>query len=147
MTSISDEQLQNLLDEREISRLLVVFSRCIDTKDFDAYAQLYAQDAELVTPWGSHKGREGLAEHVQNDLGGYRALHHVSTGHEITVDGDRATVRATLLATHITDDTGTQFWSVGGHYDMKLAKTNGNWRLARVAINPAWRFDTTPKEI
>ncbi len=138
----NDALLALLLDERAISRHLVRFSRCIDTKNFDEYAELYAPDGELVTPWGAHRGRDGLADHVRGDLGDYLALHHVSAGHEITVDGDRATARATLLATHVTNDTGTAFWTVGGHYDMTLARDGDGWLLTRVEIKPAWRFDT-----
>lgn len=142
MTGVSDELLALLLDERAISRLLVRFSRCIDTKNFDEYAELYALDGELITPWGSHRGRAGLADHVRGDLGGYLALHHVSAGHEITVDGDRATARATLLATHVTNEAGTAFWALGGHYDIALVRDGGGWLLTRVEIKPAWRFDT-----
>ncbi|VXC24592.1 conserved hypothetical protein [Arthrobacter sp. 9AX] len=140
-----DEKLfKLLLDEREISRLLIRFSRCIDTKNFEKYAELYAADGELRTPWGGHSGREGLAEHVRRDLGKYEGLHHVSAGHSIDVDGDTAQVRATLLATHVTNDTGTEFWSVGGHYDINLKRIDGAWKLRVVEIHPTWRFDTSP---
>lgn len=142
-----DEQLRVLMDERGISRLLIAFSRCIDTKDFDGYASLYSRDGELVTPWGGHRGRDGLADHVRYDLGHYSRLHHVSAAHDISLDGDRAEVRATLLATHVVDESGERFWSVGGHYEIQVVREDDVWRFARVEIKPAWRFDTTdPKE-
>ncbi|MGN7950347.1 nuclear transport factor 2 family protein [Microbacterium sp. 22215] len=147
MSTFTDEDIQLLVDERAISRLLITFSRCIDTKDFDGYASLFAVDGELVTPWGGgHKGRDGLAAYVGKDLGGYAALHHVSAGHDIHIDGDHATVRATLLATHVNDDTATNFWSVGGHYDLQLIRDGRGWLLTRVEIKPAWRFDTSGSE-
>jgi ketosteroid isomerase-like protein len=142
MNPIQERLLQLLLDERDISRTLIKFSRCIDMKDFEAYAGLYASDGVLRTPWGGHKGREGLADYVRKDIGDYVALHHVSTGHEIDVDGDQASVRATLLATHVTEESGSAFWSVGGHYDMKLRRVEGTWQLSLVELHPVWRFDT-----
>lgn len=144
MTTTEKKLLELLLNEREISRLLVKFSRCIDTKDFDEYARLYAVDGELRTPWGGHRGQKGLAEHVRRDLGQFEGLHHVSAGHAIDIDGDTATVRATLLATHVIDTARAEFWSVGGHYDMSLVRENGTWKFSTVEIHPAWRFDSPP---
>lgn len=146
MTTAADAQLRLLMDEREISRTLVRFARCLDTRDYDGYAQLYTEDGELVIPWGSHQGRAGLAEKVRRDLGTYLALQHVSTGHDIHIDGDRATVRAALLATHVMSDEGERFWTAGGYYDMELVREGEGWKFRSVRINPVWRFETPSSE-
>jgi uncharacterized protein (TIGR02246 family) len=134
--------LQLLLDEREIRNLLIAIARTVDEKDFEGTAALYAEDGELVTPWGGHRGRAGMAEHIRGDLGAFPGLHHVSAGHEIDVEpgADTARARMTLLATHVLDDEGTRFTTVGGHYDVDLVREDGRWRLGRVRIAPAWRF-------
>ena len=134
--------LRELLDEREVSRLIIRFARCIDTKDWAGYADCYARDGRLETPWGEHTGREGMAQHVERDLGGFPATQHVSATHEIEIDGDTARARSSLLATHVTDEAGTAFWTVGGHYDLRLVREDGRWRFSDVRIVPAWRFDT-----
>lgn len=143
MTTDSD-LLKLLLDEREIRSLLISIARTVDQKDFDATAALYAADGELVTPWGTHSGRAGLADHIRGDLGGFPGLHHVSAGHEIDVHpgGETASARMTLLATHVLDDDGRAFTTVGGHYDIDLVREDGEWRLRRVTIHAAWRFET-----
>jgi hypothetical protein len=141
LSPIHPDQLRLLLDEREISRTLIRFSRCLDTKDFDAYAALYDESGILITPWGEHRGRAGMAEHVARDLGGFAALHHVSAGHDIEVRGDEANVRTTLLATHVIGGGGVEFWSVGGHYEMVLGRVGAQWLFRSVRIVPAWRFD------
>jgi uncharacterized protein (TIGR02246 family) len=142
--STDAELLRMLLDEREIRAVLIAIARTVDQKDFEGTAALYAQDGELVTPWGSHRGRDGLAEYIRGDLGAFAGLHHVSAGHEIEVAPDRQTARArmTLLATHVLDEEGTDFTTVGGHYDVDLVREDGAWRLSRVRIQPAWRFAT-----
>jgi 4-carboxymuconolactone decarboxylase len=142
-TSRQDEDLALLLEEREISRLLTSVGRCVDTFDFDGLAELYAEDGELITPWGAQRGRGGLADHARRDLSKYHALHHVSAGHEIYVVPGAPTARArmTLLATHVTDEDGRKFMTTGGHYDLELVREHGAWRIQRNTICPAWTLD------
>jgi 4-carboxymuconolactone decarboxylase len=137
-------EVAQLTEEREIGRLLTSLASCVDNFDFDGLAQLYAEDGELITPWGSNHGRAGLAAHAAADLSHYRALHHVSAGHQIhvTPGASRARARMTLLATHVSDDQGRSFGTAGGHYDIDLVREDGLWRLARVHIVPAWFFDS-----
>lgn len=136
--------LDIMIEEREITELLKNLARCVDSFDFEGLARLYAEDGELVTPWGGHRGRAGLAEHVRKDLGHYAALHHVSAGHQIDVlpGATKAKARMTLLATHADDATGKSFSTAGGHYEIDLVREHGLWRLGRVRIVPAWNFTT-----
>lgn len=136
--------LDLLLEKREITEVLKNLARCVDSFDFEGLARLYAEDGELVTPWGGHRGRAGLAAHVEKDLGAYLALHHVSAGHQIDVvpGAGRARARMTLLASHVNDESGRSFSTSGGHYEIDLVREHGLWRLARVQIFPAWTFTT-----
>lgn len=142
------QQVQLLMDEREITRLLSALSRTVDEKDFDGLASLYAVDGTLATPWGSHSGRAGKAEYVRKDLGHFHAMHHVGAGYEIQVEpgASTATARMTLLATHVSDSGGTHFTTVGGYYDVDLVREDGKWRLKRVTPHPQWRFSASGKE-
>lgn len=138
----TDLLLRDLLDERAVSRLIIRFARCLDTKDWEGYASCYARDGRLVLPGGSHDGRDGLAEYVERDLGGFIATQHVSANHEIEVRGDTARARSSLLATHVTAADGRAFWTTGGHYDLELVREDGEWRFSLVTIVPVWRFDS-----
>ena len=137
-------QVQLLMDEREITRVLLALSRTVDEKDFDGLAALYAADGKLDLPWGGHSGRKGLADFVSKDLGHFPSLHHVGAGHEIYVEpgASTATARMTLLATHVNDDEGKDFTTVGGYYDVELVREEGQWRLKRVSPRPQWRFNS-----
>jgi hypothetical protein len=143
VTKTECELLRELLDERDIRNVLVAIARTVDQGDFEGTAALYAQDGELVAPWGGHCGRDGLAEHIRRDLGSFPGMHHVSAGHEITVAPDRLTARArmTLLATHVLDEHGTHFTTLGGHYDIDLVREDATWYLHRVQLTPSWRFE------
>lgn len=134
-----DEQLGWLVDRAQISDLLYRFARALDEKDFEGYAGLYAEDGELVLPWGGHRGRAGLAEHVRGDLGGFGATHHISSNHLIEVDGDSAASRSYLQAVHVLDAADRRtHWDVGGWYDCSYRRTAEGWRFTRVAITDVW---------
>lgn len=137
------DRLQELLDHHDISRILVLFARRLDEKDFVGYAELYAQDGTLTTPRATHRGRIGLAEHVEGDLGDFVATHHVCASRDISVEGDSATVRSSLHATHVRSVDASDFWVVGGWYDVSLRRGGPHgWEITSVVINPTWRFDT-----
>jgi uncharacterized protein (TIGR02246 family) len=140
------EMLQELLDRDEISRLLVKFARALDERDWDGYANLYAEDGVFQRPLCKHEGREGLAEFVRDDLGGFIGLHHITGNHDITVRGDSATVRSSLQAYHVRTDDLSDFWAVGGWYDMELRRTESGWRITKAQPNPVWMFDTRQAE-
>jgi 3-phenylpropionate/cinnamic acid dioxygenase small subunit len=136
------EALQELLDRDEISRVLVKFARALDEKDWDSYADLYAENGIFRRPYRTHEGREGLAELVQSDLGSFVGLHHITGNHDITVHGDSAEARSSLQAYHVRSEDLSDFWAVGGWYDMKLCRTESGWKITNAQPNPVWVFDT-----
>lgn len=135
-------QMQQLLDEREITRLLLSLSRLVDQKDFEGLAQIYAHNGELVLPWGGHRGREGFADYVRKDIGHFRELHHVGAGIEVSVEAGAnvATARMNLLATHVEPGEEENFTTVGGYYNLDLIREDGHWRILRNQAQGQWRF-------
>lgn len=143
-TSEHDEsRVSRHLDAGAISDVLISFARYLDERNWTAYADLYTEDCTLTTPRATHRGRNGLAEFVERDLGGYTATHHVTANHSIDIDRDTATVRSSLHATHVRNNDPEDFWTVGGWYDTVLHRTpGGHWKIHSVTINPVWRLDT-----
>jgi 3-phenylpropionate/cinnamic acid dioxygenase small subunit len=134
--------LQELLDRDEISRVLVKFARALDEKDWDGYANLYVENGVFRRPHRIHEGRKGLAEFVQSDLGSFVGLHHITGNHDITVHGDSAKARSSLQAYHVRSEDLSDFWAVGGWYDMELCRTESGWKITSAQPNPVWVFDT-----
>lgn len=63
-------------------------------------------------------------------LPGFDATQHQLSPLDITVDGDRAVVRASVIATHwIADAEGGETWTVHGDYALTLVQDQG-WKLA-----------------
>lgn len=134
------DEIAVMLQERAISKVLIRFARFLDEKNFDAYANCYAEDGQLVTPWGETSGRDGIRKKVHDDLGKYVATQHVSASHDIAISGDTAKVRSSLLATHTHDAEGLHFMTAGGHYEYDLILIDGEWKIARVELFPKWIF-------
>jgi uncharacterized protein (TIGR02246 family) len=129
-------QLQWLVDRAAISDLLIDFARALDDRDWEGYAANYAPEGELgFDGHVVHAGRDGLAEFARGGLGRYAGTHHVSSNHAIAVDGDRATTRSYLIATHILDAAEPGRHADGaGWYRCELRRTDEGWRFTRVML-------------
>jgi 3-phenylpropionate/cinnamic acid dioxygenase small subunit len=139
-----EEQVQWLVDRAQISDLLHAFARALDTKDWQAYADTYADDGVVELPWATVPRGE-LADFVSRDLGRFHATHHISSNHQIEIDGDTARSRSYLLAMHVLDpDDQESQWLAGGWYDNEYRRTPAGWRLTRVRITPVWQIGERP---
>ncbi|WP_017569410.1 nuclear transport factor 2 family protein [Nocardiopsis halotolerans] len=134
-----EPRLRRLLDRADIHDLLARFVHCLDRRDFTGYAALFTEDGTLRLPGSEHRGRAGLAEFVAADLGRYHRTHHMSTNHEVEVDGDTATSRSSMRAVHLRSaDDPTDWWSVGGRYEHAYRRVGGTWLIHTVDITPVW---------
>lgn len=139
-------QVQYLMDRAAISDTLIAFARAIDCRDWDGYANLFAEDGELELPFkkpdgtsAGHAGRAGLADYVSGDLGRFVATHHLSANHQITLNGDRATTVSYCQCIHRHDDDPHNVWELGGWYHCALLReADGRWRFAHVRLESVW---------
>jgi hypothetical protein len=137
------EKLQWLMDRTAISELLYSFARALDTRDYRAYWDSYAEGGHIVLPDPEVPGatfllpKDQMQELVPRSLGAYTATHHISTNHQITIDGNKATSRSYLQAVHV-GETPTTHWSAGGWYDSEYVRTPAGWKFFRVQMTPVW---------
>jgi uncharacterized protein (TIGR02246 family) len=132
------ERLSALLDSEAIRSLITRFGRCQDERRWADYAALFTDDGVLELPFGTAAGRGPISAQVESDLGIYVATQHVSTNHDVELNGDTALARATFIATHVTAADGTAFWRGGGVYRFELRRVDGTWLIARVTLTPVW---------
>lgn len=134
-----EPRLRRLLDRADIHDLLARFAHCLDQRDFTGYAALFTEDGTLRLPDAEHRGREGLAEFVEADLGRYPRTHHMSTNHLVEVDGDTATSASSMHAVHLRSaDDPTDWWAVGGRYEHTYRRVDGTWLIHTVDVMPVW---------
>lgn len=142
----ADDAMQELQDRAAIQALVVRYVTALDTLDADAYAAVFAEDAEFEVGGSSYEGRaqiRGIVTRLLESRAAREAegrpaasLYHVMTNTAIEiVDEDEArhqsyyqTVRARPGAEVVI---GTM-----GRYEDVLVKRNGEWLIkSRKAVN------------
>ena len=147
MRQTLEQQVQWLVDRTLISELLCSFARALDTRDFATYASNYAEDGVLELPQpptadGGGGGklilrRAEMLEKVPRSLAKYSATHHISSNHQIVIDGDHATSRSYLQAVHV-GATPLEHWDAGGWYDCSYRRTDAGWKFVSVKLTAVW---------
>lgn len=122
--------MTDIADELALYRLQAVYGHVMDDRDWDRLDTVFTEDAVLdFRPFGLGF-MEGL-EAIRRDFPGMRHPrgHHV-TNIVADVDGDTATMRATLL---VVLDNGT---AVSGEYRDTAVRTPDGWRISHRVGKP-----------
>jgi uncharacterized protein (TIGR02246 family) len=133
-----------LLELEAIKRLKARYFRCMDTKDWDAWAQVFTEDATLEfdlavstlgrpgNPAPRLAGRDAIVRQVSRDLATTETVHH---GHmpEIELLSDTQ-ARGIWAMEDIVDYGGHNVIRGFGHYHETYAKRDGQWRISSVHL-------------
>jgi hypothetical protein len=130
-------------DRDELVELLSRYAAVPDTPDWDDLpSQVFCDELTWdFTSMGAAvrtMTREAWCDRTRRLFAGWTATHHAITNHRITVDGDRATIRAHIRAEHWVPDElaagGPNCWLVVGYYDDVAVRTPEGWRLSHVKL-------------
>lgn len=131
-------------DRDELVELMSRYAVMSDTKDWDELPRLvfcdeFAGDfSSLGAPVRTFT-RDAWGQGSKQAFAGWTATHHVITNHRVTVDGDRATIRAHVRAEHWAPAEvaagGPNCWLVVGFYDNVAVRTADGWRLSSVTLH------------
>ncbi|GGK26522.1 hypothetical protein GCM10011583_68140 [Streptomyces camponoticapitis] len=149
MESIENEvarlrsQLRVVTDRSDVRDLVERYVVGLDTlhePEFDEswYRTVFTEDARLDFPVGSHRGVKGLARFQREAKGRWARTHHLGSNSTIHFDGDRAEVRAHLIATHVHHDDEGPHFNVGTYFDIGAVRTPDGWRIDRLACRVVW---------
>jgi hypothetical protein len=153
-------QVGMLVDRAEISDLIDRFSRdlddyTLDGRPFDvAWVRSYfTDDASVEYPVGSATGAESIAALIDGrGMAPFQRTQHVTTNYVVDLDGDRASVRFNLIATHVHaedvrqrlgEGAGARF-TVGDYYEGETVRTAAGWRFRRQTLHVTWTEGTPP---
>jgi ketosteroid isomerase-like protein len=137
--SAQQEDLQRLLDEREIEQVLVAYVRAIDRRDRGAIKAVYHPDAT-----DDHGDFVGLgvdfADHaIDVDLTHFAATSHLLSNITIDLRGNVAAVESYVLATHVTRrEDSERLHIMAGRYLDRFQKREGEWRIAARRVVRDW---------
>jgi SnoaL-like domain len=129
--------LHDLTDRREIVDLVSRLGLWLDEGRFDEAPSILVDDVTVDTPGGHAEGIERVIAQARRNHQ-YDSLQHVISNVLIDLDGDRAQVRANLVASFVGDGALVQH---GERYRFEAVRTPDGWRLSRVEVTPVWRSD------
>lgn len=147
LTTLLHEQLRALNDRVEIGQLCNRYVHHLDhDRDNDAWLDsVFTQDVHLTFPMGEYQGMAGLAAFQQMARTTFARTHHISSNHSVDLDGDRARVRAHLIAVHVpATDVPNDHFDIGGHYEAQVVRTAAGWRISRFSFGLVWNAGEPP---
>jgi len=128
-----EARVRRLEDHQEILQSLIDYGELLDSRDLDAWAQLWATDGEFEMSTG--KVAKGRAE-IKAMLGAIIARSPQSVLHlelnpriTITIDGDEATSTMMFAVARTQDDGLTRVvWL--GHHHSRHVRTPDGWKIS-----------------
>lgn len=127
-----ETRLRRVEDLLEIQRLANDYGRLLDGCDFAAYAELFAEQGELLLgPMARATGRSAIRAAMEKALPGPpgRSLHIIGTP-MVELSGDTATSEVMWTAISQSDDGHPVVSMVGRHRD-DLVREGGRWVIQR----------------
>jgi len=132
--------VDELLDIEAIKQLKARYFRLMDTKQWDAWGELFTSDCRLFSDPGGGLpavewvGRDQIVQRNRAALEGCRSVHH---GHmpEIKIAG-RATARGVWAMDDLLvwDGAGGRAYEGCGHYEESYEKRDGVWRIKSLRL-------------
>ncbi|MGQ2941395.1 MAG: nuclear transport factor 2 family protein [Blastomonas fulva] len=122
-------------DWLDICNLKARYCRCLDTKDWQGYAEVFADDAVLDTsPSGglTIAGRDALVAYVRSSVSEDTITTHHIHAPEIAIDGDTATGIWAMQDRNIWPN-GRKLLGFG-HYHERYVRTADGWRIAESSL-------------
>ena len=128
-----------LLAERDIVRLIRDAWAAIDRKDWETYANAFAEDGEFEIMGQRRKGRDEIVAGPARDLAKYDGLQHLVMNEIVDVDGDRASGSWYAIAVHVPDGANPgEHEEVGLLYSFLAQREDDGWRFSESFIQIIW---------
>ncbi len=131
-----EQRVERMEAESAIRRMLVEYGKFLDSRDYAAYAALFAPDGVWQGGFGTFTGPAAIEAMLRANLGepepGFvnKSNFHMLPNPLITIDGDRAHVESKYLFwTASPENRPTPL--IAGRYLDEFVRVNGEWKIAR----------------
>jgi 3-phenylpropionate/cinnamic acid dioxygenase small subunit len=115
-----------------ISQVKARYCRTLDTKDWDAFADLFTEDFTLDVPEvDTIHGRDDAVAFIRASVGEARTAHQIHLP-EIDLDGDEARVIWAMQDRNTWDPPRNGISTLRGYgqYHERYVRVNGTWKIA-----------------
>lgn len=144
--SASPDALARLIDHQDVCALKYRYLRCLDTKQWDEFADCFLPEAT-----GDYNGlvfddRAALVDYMRTHLGEGMITLHQAHHPEVTLDGDTAHVRWYLQDKVIVP--AFDFVLEGAaFYEDRYVRTPDGWRIAHTGYRRTYEMTASLKDL
>jgi ketosteroid isomerase-like protein len=144
----SDSQLQEMLDESALRKLVHTYCRAVDRGDFATLRQLYHHDAVDAHGEISTGSVDGFLEMLEASRPHIRSMQHNVTTVNFVIHDNQAEGEIYTIATH-TFGAGDRDIDVivGGRYLDKYEKRDDIWKIVERTIVTDWAHVNDPSSV
>ena len=144
----SSFKIAALVNNSEVTRVVNSYFRALDEKNFSAqhFAGIFTADAKVTRPNGaSLSGPAEISASHEKSFARFEGSQHLLIGHDISVQRNRATVRANIVAMHMWQGAKANanerenYFVAGGVVHSELVQTDGQWKIAQLRNDVIWR--------
>jgi SnoaL-like domain len=144
------DALERLVAVEQIKQLKARYFRCLDTKDWDGFAEVFASDAEMDMSGetgdagGIVRGRSEIVAFVRGAIESVQTVHHGHTP-EIDVTSARTAIGTWAMEDVLRWPDGGPLRSLHGygHYHETYERISGQWYIKTITLTRV-RVDTEP---
>lgn len=141
--------------ETQVASLLSRYLLSLDDEEEELdeawAARLFAPEAVVAFPHNRHEGIEGMAEYHRSALAAFAGTQHHGSAPAVAVDGDRATLRANLISTHVhharhvaPEGPLAPLFANGTFVTGEARRTAEGWKLTLLAFRLLWAEGNPP---
>jgi hypothetical protein len=142
MDQITELELQGLLDRDRIMTLMNRYLATIDDAsglDVEWAESIFSEDVRVEHRGFTLEGIEDLAVGNRFVRDGWDRTFHISTNAQVELDGDRAHLRAQLLAIHVhPKSTPPEPYIIANVFEADALRTLDGWRFRALTLRPVW---------
>ena len=125
--------LQEISDRLEIQDLMVAYSHAVDTRDWDAFDDVFTPDAiiDYTEMGGTRGGVTATKDFLRMAMPHFSSFQHMVATSKVTIDGDTAEGR-TICHNPMVIDKGngeTHVFFCGLWYRDRFVRTPAGWRI------------------
>lgn len=133
----ADVKLQELIDEREIIKVVNNIGIEADQRNWSAAQNAFAP--EVLLDYSSMGAKietlkpAQIIANWQTVLPGFKVTQHQITNHRVSINGKEAECFSYVTALHyLPVETKNDVWRVVGFYNHHLVKTESGWRVDKM---------------
>lgn len=124
---------QEISDRLEITDVMLRYSHAVDTKNWDAYRDVFTEDAVIdYTVFGGPRGSvDDQVAFLSAAMGAFGNFQHMIGPPLLEINGDEATGRTICYnPMEFTGPKGTDVFVCGLWYVDKLRRTADGWKIS-----------------